>query len=900
MEIRRQTLWIVGLTTAITTIALFIVLKSILDESFMDLESARAVSNMRRTLAAINHEARNLDATVNDWAAWDEAYEFIKSPNDEFIETNIIRSTFEALSINLIMLVDAELRVVAMAVYDLEKGRFIDLPHILKEHLERKSRLVFHRKVRSSINGFVRVGDRAMLVASRPIVTGEHSGPIRGAMIMGRFLSDKGIKQLGARLGLNLEMKVIDPAEARRFMADSGYEDAQGLKIRVLQKTGNIISVFSTIKDIKGEDLILSRIDIPMTIMAKGRETLGYFTIALVSSAVLLLFVSSTLIGRSEKSLINSEQKYRNLVEHSPGIVALVDNGVVSYANKAFSDLLGYDAPSELEGVSFFELATPEFKKVMEFQFHLASEQKKVFPFSEHRMRRKDGSMVHLEATVIPVDLGRSGKGKSATQYVAIDVTEKREAQVALMESERRYRSVVEDQTELICRYRPDGVLTFVNEAYCRYFNKSKSELLGAVFFDFIPEEDLKAVKKYLSSFRTDSSTASYAHRVVWPDGELRWQEWTDRARFDNHGNIVEFQAVGRDITHLRTAYQELNSSRQRLEYLLSSSPAVIYTCRPYGDFGATFVSGNILNQTGWSPENFTDSSTFWLDHIHPEDLDEVMRNSAMIVEKGAMNHEYRFLTRSGEYLWMRDELIVIYNEKGEPEELIGSWVDITERRKAEEGIRSSLKEKEALLQEVHHRVKNNLQIMSSLLDLQANEIVDPKDAALFQDAQGRIWTMALAHEKLYQSDDLSEIPMAEYIGDLAMDIAASYALGQQNVRILPDLAPFTMGIDKAAPCGLIIYELVSNAMKHAFKDGRAGEIRIICKPGPDNYLYLTVQDNGVGMPPQGELPRAKTFGLNLVRNLVDQLDGEFKITFSDGAIVNIKIPIAPRIKDEV
>ncbi len=893
MALLNQTHRIIIVTTVITTIVLFLALKLILASTFMNLETKRALTNMRRVLAAIDHDLKNLDSTVFDWATWDESYDFIKTGDKDFINTSIIKSTFEGLNINLLIFVDTHSRIIAAGAYDLDNEKFIDIPSQIKIHIKRRGKLVLHKNVEGSVAGFLRLGNRAMMLASRPIVTGDQKGPIRGAVIMGRYLSNKGVSELGKRLGLDLSMKVMDQKSLSAKMEGKCQKVSGPFKVCIKDVSGEVLKAQSVIKDINGVDSILVQINSKMTIVEKGHEAFQYFAVALVSSSILFLLINFVFMGRSAKSLMESEEKYRNLVAHSPGIVALVEDGKIAYANRAFSELLGYDSPLAMEGLNFFDLVEDDFRSVMEYQLTLASETKRVFPFSEHSMKTKDGSQVHLEATVIPVNIDKKYENqKTFTQYVAIDVTEKRAAQLALVESEKRYRSVVEDQTELICRYEPDGKLIFVNEAYCRYFEKRKEDLLGSNFLVLLPEEDRKVVKKYIGSFKPGHETSSIAHRVIGPDNSIRWLEWTDRAIIDEHGEVIGFQAVGRDITTLRSAYQQLQNSRQRLSYLLSSSPAVIYTCEPGGDFGATFISENVIKQTGWRPQDFIDSPSFWMDHIHPDDLENVMENSKQILTTGHMSHEYRFLTKSGAYLWMRDELITIRNERGNPQELVGSWIDITERRNAEEKIKSSLKEKEALLQEVHHRVKNNLQIMSSLLDLQSSEVKDPEDAVQFQDAQGRIWSMALAHEKLYLSENLSEIPMDEYITDLALDVVTSYSTFHEGAQVVSDVEPISLGIDKAAPCGLIVYELVSNCMKHAFPGRRPGLITVIIIMIDDLHINLIVKDDGVGLSAPKDLSQAKSFGLRLVFNLVEQLDGTVAITASNGTEVDIKIPM--------
>ncbi|MBN2391899.1 MAG: PAS domain S-box protein [Anaerolineae bacterium] len=216
---------------------------------------------------------------------------------------------------------------------------------------------------------------------------------------------------------------------------------------------------------------------------------------------------------------------------------------------------------------------------------------------------------------------------------------------------------------------------------------------------------------------------------------------------------------------------------------------------------------------------------------------------------------------------------------------------EITERAQAEAKIKASLKEKEILLQEIHHRVKNNLQVISSLLNLQSQGIQDEKTLEVFQESQNRIRSMALIHEKLYRSSDLARVDFAEYIRNLASFLIRSYR--SRAVRLDLQAADIYLSIDNAVPCGLIVNELISNALKHAFVDGREGEIRVIMQQLADHQVRLVVRDNGVGLPKDADYMNTGSLGLQLVTMLVEQLDGtieirnnvgaEFEIIFSGG-----------------
>jgi len=199
---------------------------------------------------------------------------------------------------------------------------------------------------------------------------------------------------------------------------------------------------------------------------------------------------------------------------------------------------------------------------------------------------------------------------------------------------------------------------------------------------------------------------------------------------------------------------------------------------------------------------------------------------------------------------------------------------DITPRKQAEEDLRASLHEKEILLKEIHHRVKNNMQVISSLLSLQSRHLTDKAAIEMFRESQQRIRSMALVHEKLYQSKDLSRIDFSKYIENLIMFLFHSYRVNSDQVRIQTEVQDVLLDINSAIPCGLIINELVMNALKHAFPGGRKGEITISLQASGDGTSILSVGDNGVGFPAGLDFHKTDTLGMQLVTMLVDQLDG--------------------------
>jgi PAS domain S-box-containing protein len=222
---------------------------------------------------------------------------------------------------------------------------------------------------------------------------------------------------------------------------------------------------------------------------------------------------------------------------------------------------------------------------------------------------------------------------------------------------------------------------------------------------------------------------------------------------------------------------------------------------------------------------------------------------------------------------------------------------EIAERKRAEAQIRASLKEKEVLLQEIHHRVKNNLQVVSSLLNLQSRGIQDEATLEMFQESQNRIQSMALIHEKLYRSQDLARIDLAEYVRNLATDLVRTYRAQSGPVNLKINAADVFLSIDKAVPCGLIVNELICNALKHAFSARRSNaeenEIRVDLSSDHEQQVTLVVGDNGVGFPKDLDFQTLDSLGLRLINTLIGQLEGAIELNSNDGAEFKITFSAA-------
>ncbi len=249
-------------------------------------------------------------------------------------------------------------------------------------------------------------------------------------------------------------------------------------------------------------------------------------------------------------------------------------------------------------------------------------------------------------------------------------------------------------------------------------------------------------------------------------------------------------------------------------------------------------------------------------------------------------------LRKGGDWIEVEAILAAILGRGNKVHRILLSARDITARKQAEERIKTSLKEKEVLLKEIHHRVKNNLQIISSLLNLQSGYIQDKHAGEMFKESRNRVKSMALIHEKLYQSKDLARIDFADYIRHLTAHLLRSYSVHSPTVNLKVNVDKVLLDIDTALPCGLIINELVSNALKHAFPTGKAGEICVDLHKDQEGKLVLVVGDNGTGLPPEFDFRHTESLGLQLVSTLTDQLEGTLELDQSQGT--TFKLSLSP------
>src|SRR3981189_3650419 len=330
-----------------------------------------------------------------------------------------------------------------------------------------------------------------------------------------------------------------------------------------------------------------------------------------------------------------------------------------------------------------------------------------------------------------------------------------------------------------------------------------------------------------------------------------------------------------------------------RSRALVEQIPAVTFMASLDGGLNEVYVSPQIEGLLGFAQEEWMSNPVLWFRQLHPDDIELWTQEFARGCSAGGpFRAECRFIARDGSIVWVHGEARLIRDEDGRPVLLQGGAFDITESKRAEEIVKHSLREKELLLKEIHHRVKNNLQITSSLLRLQAGKIADASVRQLLRESQDRIRSMALVHDMLYRSQDLARVDFPEYVRTLVVQLFRSYN-ASGRIRNVVELEGIVFGVDLAVPCGLIINELVANALKHAFPGERRGGGGGRMTAAQDRYR-LSVHDDGVGLPAGLDFLHTETLGLQLVRMLTVQISGQFRLDPGAGAGFVVEFPAQP------
>jgi PAS domain S-box-containing protein len=490
------------------------------------------------------------------------------------------------------------------------------------------------------------------------------------------------------------------------------------------------------------------------------------------------------------------------------------------------------------------------------------------------------------------------------------DCTAKRQAEAKLRESEEYYRSLFDNMLNGLVY----GKMLFDHGEPVDFIhlsvNKSFETLTG------LPDVVGKKASEVIPGLRQANPEFFTIHGRVATTGQPEsfemfvhgLEKWVSATVYSPQKEY--FIAVFDDVTERKRAEETLEASRSKLQAALASMTDAVFisdTAGRYIDFNEAFATFHKFKNKDECGQSFSEAATI-LDVFLPDGtlapLEQWAVPRALRGENGT-NAEYTLQRKDTGETWVGSYNFAPMRDKDGV--IIGAVIvarDITQRKRAEEALRHSLAEKTSLLKEVHHRVKNNLQIVASLLSLQANRASQPEVVEVLEDTRKRVHSMALLHEALYQSDNLARINFAAYVEQLCRHLQRSVGVTTRQITVANQVASFGLPLEQAIPCGLIINELVSNALKHAFPDHRAGKVTVALGPAPERRLVLRVTDNGVGPPPVMDLVTAPTLGLRLVSGLASQLGGQLTVEQPDGVGLAFQVifpaPEDPMFEDQV
>jgi PAS domain S-box-containing protein len=464
---------------------------------------------------------------------------------------------------------------------------------------------------------------------------------------------------------------------------------------------------------------------------------------------------------------------------------------------------------------------------------------------------------------------------ENENQFTAddIEIAESFAEQIAIAinnkETEERINllaSAVENTNEAVSITDNENNLLYVNKAFYNLYCFSPSELIG---------KNIDIIRTSKFSKEDYRQIASSTIEGGW-HGELMNRR-KDGSEFpiylstspvlDENGNSIALIGVATDITELKNAREKIQESERNFKYLFEYNPLPMHV---FDISTLEFIEVNdaMVKHYGYTKEEFSKMglSDILIDETTMEDLAPMQNTNVGNNYRGIRKHRLK----SGEVIDVEINANAL-NYFGRVA-ILGVAIDISDKLKAERSIKASLKEKDTLLQEIHHRVKNNMQIISSLLNLQAIDIKEKEYLDLFNESQDRVKSMAMIHELLYVSNDLSKIDFYDYLKRLTSSLIRSYS-SKKKIDIKIEAKNIYLSMDTAIPCGLVINELVTNALKYAFRESDSGIISIIIEQ--KDKLLIIVEDNGIGLPEGFNLTDSKKLGLRLVKLLVNQLKGE-------------------------
>lgn len=663
--------------------------------------------------------------------------------------------------------------------------------------------------------------------------------------------------------------EVIDRPIALLFPPDHTEELAQVLG-RI--KHGETVESYETVRVRKDGQ----RLDIAATISPIKDATGQVIGAAKIARDI-------TVRKQAEAALRESENRFQAFMNNSPAAAWITDvAGRMLYLSQTYFHL--FPVPKDAVGKTIFELFAPDIAESFYHNIQQVVETNQTVEAIEVAPRL-DGTLGEFLVYKFPIfELS----GQYLVGGVAVDITEHEQAKRQLRSLNDRLQYLLIHAPVVIfsCKVEGDYGTTSMSENVRTLFGYEPQEFLADSGFwaNHIHPEDRDRILANVSQIFT---TGHHAHeyRFLHGNGEYRWVYNQLQLMRDAAGKPTEIIGYLVDISARKEAEKEL-----QLQAVITQNMAEGICLVRATDGLFVYANPKFEQMFSYDPGELIDRHVsivnYANEHISAEAVNQAIQ--AAVLQQGEATYEVQNVKKDGTTFWCQ-ATTSLFEHPDYGTVLVAVQQDITERKQAEDFIKASLKEKEVLLKEVHHRVKNNLGVVDGLLQMQSRRSHSADVIEVLKESQNRIASIALVHEKLYNSDDLANIDFAQYIADLTAHLFASYNIHANQIKLTTQIDAISLDIDTAIPCGLIINELVSNALKYAFPNTQIGEIQVTLQQQQDQSLALIVRDNGIGLPQDFNLKQPKTLGMNLVAGLVKQLRGTLEINSEPGTTATIK-----------
>ena len=592
---------------------------------------------------------------------------------------------------------------------------------------------------------------------------------------------------------------------------------------------------------------------------------------------------------QAENELRESEEKFRSIFNSTPIGMYLVDKeGEMIEVNDRWLALTGFTR-EEMLGQKSVDFLTPESKKqAVEIDFPLFHQRgyAKDMPY---QVVRKNGEIfdILLHGTK-RLDANGDYDGVLAS---IIDVTERNKLQLAFEQNERRFKALYNDSPIMMHTVDAAGNLAEANDYWCKEMGYSRDEIVGKPISQFFTEQSMiQAMESDIPTYLSTGYAENLTYQMIKKNGEIIDVQVSIAVQYDDSGNFSAAQATIKNITELKKAEAQLQQSEKKFKALFDDSSDYSFALAPDGcvlDINDRVESATSNGREIFIGNRLWEAEPFERMREAGEVLHEMYTES--LANKTGARREVFIETEDLGNLYLDIILKPLYDHDQSLEMIIVEARDITQLVETREALRHTADDNQVLLKEVHHRVKNNLQIIISMLRTQIRATPSAPLQASYLEIMSRVQSMSLIHQQLYQrNSNLGEIELDTYIRQLLKEVNRSYNV---PIDLDIDIAPIQLDVDRSLTCGLIINELATNALKYAF-DGLGGKLEVSGRQA-NGVIHLHVKDNGKGLPEDFKLEDATSTGFQLIKLMCQQIGADISISGDTGRGTHAKLRFA-------